>query len=52
MTLLHPTPDLWTNVLSMRTQILYLADISMISVVLGLRAGETVFESGRSEARF
>eukprot|EP01086_Lenisia_limosa_P014182 TRINITY_DN44271_c0_g1_i1.p1 TRINITY_DN44271_c0_g1~~TRINITY_DN44271_c0_g1_i1.p1 ORF type:complete len:193 (+),score=24.44 TRINITY_DN44271_c0_g1_i1:21-599(+) len=46
MTLLHPTPDLWTNVLSMRTQILYLADISMISVVLGLRAGETVFESG------
>ena len=35
--LLAPTPELWTTVLRHRTQILYVADISLICSLLELR---------------
>lgn len=44
--LLEPTPEIWTTVLSHRTQILYLADISLICLQLELRPGSFVLESG------
>ncbi|PNW83409.1 hypothetical protein CHLRE_05g244236v5 [Chlamydomonas reinhardtii] len=44
--LLRPTPELWTQVLRHRTQILYLADISMVVMQLDLRPGSVVLESG------
>ncbi|GIL57916.1 hypothetical protein Vafri_13134 [Volvox africanus] len=44
--LLRPTPELWTQVLRHRTQILYLADISMIVMHLDLQPGSVVLESG------
>lgn len=37
--LLAPTPELWTIVLRHRTQILYVADISMICTFLELKPG-------------
>eukprot|EP00891_Asterochloris_glomerata_P006098 jgi/Astpho2/6098/e_gw1.00084.76.1_t len=44
--LLRPTPELWTQVLKHRTQILYVADISLLCMHLELRPGCTVLESG------
>ncbi|EFJ49926.1 hypothetical protein VOLCADRAFT_109017 [Volvox carteri f. nagariensis] len=44
--LLRPTPELWTQVLRHRTQILYLADISMVVTHLDLKPGSVVLESG------
>uniref|UniRef100_A0A0E0GZ26 tRNA (adenine(58)-N(1))-methyltransferase n=1 Tax=Oryza nivara TaxID=4536 RepID=A0A0E0GZ26_ORYNI len=44
--LLAPTPELWTLVLSHRTQILYLADISLVVSYLELVPGCVVLESG------
>lgn len=38
---LAPTPELWTQVLRHRTQILYVADISMVCMMLELRPGCT-----------
>jgi tRNA (adenine57-N1/adenine58-N1)-methyltransferase len=48
--LLLPTPELWTLVLRHRTQILYLADISLVVSQLDLRAGSVVLESGTGSA--
>lgn len=39
--ILAPTPELWTQVLRHRTQILYAADIAMICAFLELRPGCT-----------
>lgn len=39
MWLLAPTPELWTRVLSHRTQILYAADIAVVCTQLELRPG-------------
>ncbi|KAG6473864.1 tRNA (adenine(58)-N(1))-methyltransferase catalytic subunit TRMT61A-like [Zingiber officinale] len=44
--LLAPTPELWTLVLSHRTQILYLADISFVISYLEVVPGCLVLESG------
>lgn len=44
--LLSPTPELWTLVLSHRTQILYLADISFVVMYLEIVPGCVVLESG------
>eukprot|EP00210_Caulerpa_lentillifera_P009185 g8757.t1 len=44
--LLAPTPELWTRVLHHRTQILYIADISLICSFLELCPGRIVLESG------
>ncbi len=42
----RPTPELWTQVLTHRTQILYLPDISMILMKLELKPGCVVLETG------
>ena len=39
LTLLQPTPELWTRTLKHRTQILYTPDISFIEMMLDLRIG-------------
>ncbi|XP_074292066.1 uncharacterized protein LOC141618904 [Silene latifolia] len=44
--LLAPTPELWTLVLSHRTQILYIADISFLIMYLEIVPGCLVLESG------
>ncbi|KAF2308508.1 hypothetical protein GH714_010136 [Hevea brasiliensis] len=44
--LLAPTPELWTLVLSHRTQILYIADISFVITYLEIVPGCLVLESG------
>ncbi|KAK7327830.1 hypothetical protein VNO77_21922 [Canavalia gladiata] len=44
--LLAPTPELWTLVLSHRTQILYIADISFVIMYLEILPGCLILESG------
>ncbi|WJX22341.1 guanidinoacetate N-methyltransferase [Trifolium repens] len=44
--LLAPTPELWTLVLSHRTQILYIADICFVIMYLEIVPGCLVLESG------
>ncbi|KAL6003640.1 hypothetical protein ACLOJK_023873 [Asimina triloba] len=44
--LLAPTRELWTLVLSHRTQILYIADISFVIAYLEIVPGCVVLESG------
>ncbi|XP_042722707.1 tRNA (adenine(58)-N(1))-methyltransferase catalytic subunit TRMT61A isoform X3 [Lagopus leucura] len=44
--ILHPTPELWTVNLPHRTQILYSTDISVITMMLELKPGSIVCESG------
>lgn len=46
--ILKPTPELWTIALPHRTQILYLADIALITSYLGIRKGSKVIEAGMS----
>ena len=43
---LHPTPELWTQTLPHRTQILYATDISMIIGCLNILPGSVVCEAG------
>jgi tRNA A58 N-methylase Trm61 len=50
--LLHPTPELWTQVLPHRTQILYIADISFITTLLEMKPGVNVIESGTGSGSF
>ncbi|KAG8449285.1 hypothetical protein GDO86_016086 [Hymenochirus boettgeri] len=44
--ILYPTPELWTMNLPHRTQILYSTDISIITMMLELKPGSVVCESG------
>ncbi|KAF9525482.1 tRNA methyltransferase complex subunit Cpd1 [Crepidotus variabilis] len=50
--ILKPTPELWTIALPHRTQILYLADIALITSYLGIRKGSKVIEAGTGSASF
>ncbi|KAJ3376965.1 tRNA (adenine-N(1)-)-methyltransferase catalytic subunit trm61 [Lobulomyces angularis] len=50
--LLKPTPELWTEVLPHRTQILYFADISFISMMLDLKPGVKFIEAGTGSGSF
>jgi len=52
VTLLYPTPELWTLALVHRTQILYVADIALISFNLELKPGAVVIESGTGSGSF
>ena len=47
---LHPTPELWTVNLPHRTQILYTTDIATITMMLELKPGAVVCESGEDPA--
>ncbi|XP_074484128.1 tRNA (adenine(58)-N(1))-methyltransferase catalytic subunit TRMT61A-like isoform X2 [Sebastes fasciatus] len=49
---LHPTPELWTVTLPHRTQILYTTDIATITMLLELKPGSVVCESGEGYFRF
>lgn len=44
--MLQPTPELWTQTLPHRTQIIYTPDISMILFQLEVKPGSIVVESG------
>ena len=46
ITLLAPSPELWTLSLPHRTQILYASDISLVCLMLELSPGSVVVESG------
>ncbi|KAG0233292.1 tRNA (adenine-N(1)-)-methyltransferase catalytic subunit trm61 [Actinomortierella wolfii] len=50
--LLYPTPELWTQVLPHRTQILYIADISFVMAYLNLKPGMKMIESGTGSGSF
>ncbi|KAI0278262.1 tRNA methyltransferase complex GCD14 subunit-domain-containing protein [Russula aff. rugulosa BPL654] len=50
--ILRPTPELWTLALPHRTQILYLADIALITSWLYIRPGSVVVEAGTGSASF
>ncbi|KAG0255020.1 tRNA (adenine-N(1)-)-methyltransferase catalytic subunit trm61 [Actinomortierella ambigua] len=50
--LLYPTPELWTQVLPHRTQILYVADISFVMAYLNLKPGMKMIESGTGSGSF
>ncbi|CAO1623314.1 unnamed protein product [Sympodiomycopsis kandeliae] len=52
LTLLRPTPELWTLSLPHRTQILYAPDMSFISTKLGLSPGAKVVEAGTGSGSF
>ncbi|KAH8806535.1 tRNA methyltransferase complex GCD14 subunit-domain-containing protein [Flagelloscypha sp. PMI_526] len=45
---LRPTPELWTMALPHRTQILYLADIALITSYLHVTRGSIVIEAGEA----
>lgn len=50
--LLRPTPELWTQSLPHRTQILYAPDMSFIALKLGLTPGAKVVEAGTGSGSF
>ncbi|KWU42456.1 tRNA methyltransferase complex GCD14 subunit [Rhodotorula sp. JG-1b] len=50
--LLKPTPELWTQALPHRTQILYLPDIAFITSFLDVKAGSRVIEAGTGSGSF
>ena len=47
---LYPTPELWTQNLPHRTQILYSTDISLVILQLDLKPGSVVVESGMDKS--
>ncbi|KAL0961482.1 hypothetical protein HGRIS_006424 [Hohenbuehelia grisea] len=49
---LRPTPELWTQALPHRTQILYLADIAFVTSHLDIRPGSRVVEAGTGSGSF
>ncbi|TNY21532.1 tRNA methyltransferase complex subunit Cpd1 [Rhodotorula diobovata] len=50
--LLKPTPELWTQALPHRTQILYLPDIAFITSYLDIKPGSRVIEAGTGSGSF
>ncbi|CAE6349516.1 unnamed protein product [Rhizoctonia solani] len=49
---LRPTPELWTLALPHRTQILYHADISYVTMWLGIKPGSVMIEAGTGSGSF
>ncbi|PWN18043.1 GCD14-domain-containing protein [Microstroma glucosiphilum] len=52
LTLLRPSPELWTLSLPHRTQILYGPDMSFISMKMGLGPGGRIVEAGTGSGSF
>ncbi|BGP35675.1 tRNA (adenine-N(1)-)-methyltransferase catalytic subunit trm61 [Rhodotorula toruloides] len=50
--LLKPTPELWTQALPHRTQILYLPDIAFITSYLDIKPGSRAIEAGTGSGSF
>jgi tRNA (adenine57-N1/adenine58-N1)-methyltransferase len=52
VSILRMTPEFWTRTLPHRTQILYLPDISFITMMLDLHSGSKVIECGTGSGSF
>ncbi|GAA94295.1 uncharacterized protein L969DRAFT_613213 [Mixia osmundae IAM 14324] len=50
--LLRPTPELWTQCLKHRTQILYMPDMAFVTSLLNVKPGDSMIEAGTGSGSF